>query len=779
MSMSIVLSFALGLMSAVYTPDVAVSASSDSGGKYAPGRAVDGDSNTRWASAKDPALPQWFEVRLDEPSMVDAVFLEIAVDNLYSDWKEIELTFSEGERVQRSLKPESRMAAVGFEPRRTEWVRVSVLSVHHERAYVGLYEVHVAYQASEDLQGALAGTVPLPEDAIEARGRTGHPCVNVTADDVAQARVRAERYDWARAERDTIIEEAESWLRETDEYWMQFVPEPGACYAYGRTGCPICGGTFGTWYGANCSWDNPRKVVCSNGHVLPNDEYPDDGTGYKAADGRTHYLVGVWNAWVTERWTQFALPALSQAYALTGDARYADRGALLLDALASVYRESTSGSWDYPSNPPSGRLCRPWYQVARTLVMYVDQYDLLYNSPAMDKPSMRASGNAGRTLTRRENIEQNLLLDGAYYCYAHSFSGALHNGHADYMRGALAVGCALDVPVYVRNAIESPFSIRTMLANNIDRDGRYYETSLGYAIHARNLYLTFADPLYNLRSEEYPEGINLYDDPRFRSCTLLPDLQATLAGRMPNFGDMAPDTSYRPKPDHPYSETDYDFLERLYARTSEPAKRAELGAALEWLCQGELGVRRSNARRRNWLLWHAAEPPEAEGALSPGLDARVNRSWVAGMKGLALLRAGDQAALLRFGPSLNHGDPDDLGLLYYANGYELSYDIGYGFGSAHCHVGWASQTVSHCLVTVDETTQFKGEIGTSGGSLYQFADLPGVKVVEASSERSYASLGVSRYRRTVALVADGGYLFDLFEVAGGRQHDYGWGSIGV
>ena len=69
-----------------------------------------------------------------------------------------------------------------------------------------------------------------------------------------------------------------------------------------------------------------------------------------------HYFVGIFNAWVTEQWTLNALPALSEAYLLTGDEKYAERGTLFLDALASIYAESTSGSWDYPSNPPSGRL---------------------------------------------------------------------------------------------------------------------------------------------------------------------------------------------------------------------------------------------------------------------------------------------------------------------------------------------------------------------------------------------------------------------------------------
>ncbi|MBP8129254.1 MAG: hypothetical protein KA184_06690, partial [Candidatus Hydrogenedentes bacterium] len=221
----------------------------------------------------------------------------------------------------------------------------------------------------------LAQDAPLPRDALAPRGRMDHPCVNITAADIQQARKRVERYEWAREERAAILSEADSWLREPDAYWLQFLPKPGACYAYGFTGCPICDGKTGTWAKANCTWENPGHVKCDKGHVLPDAEHPDTGDGYQAPDGRIHYFAGQFNAWVTEQWTLHALPSLTQAYAITGEEKYAVRAALLLDALASIYAESTSGSWDYPSTPPSGRFARPWYQVARTLVYYVDQYD--------------------------------------------------------------------------------------------------------------------------------------------------------------------------------------------------------------------------------------------------------------------------------------------------------------------------------------------------------------------------------------------------------------------
>jgi hypothetical protein len=623
-------------------------------------------------------------------------------------------------------------------------------------------------EGSASRNGVLTPVRPLPLSEIIVRGNKNHPCVNITPEDVIAAKKRVAKYEWAKKNYNSIIKAADKWLKESDQYWLKFLPEKGACYAYGFTGCPICGSKTGTWGDANCSWDNPGHVKCTKGHVLPDAEHPDNGKGYVAPDGRTHYFVGQWNAWVTEQWRGVPY-ILGQAYLLTGDERYAERGLMFLDAMASIYKESDKGSWDYPDPKTSGRFARPLYQVARSLVIYADSYDFLYNSPAADKPSLRAG------MTRRKNIEENMLLDGAYYCYTHSGKGYLTNGQADYMRGALAVGCLLDIPEYIDAAVKSPFSINVMLANNIDRDGRYYETSEGYAMHARNLYMTYAEPLLNLRNKEYPHGLNLYDDPRVQATITLPDLRFQLAGRRPNYGDCAPEPGYLDPKKPLFSDADYEFMEQLYANTSDKNKQHEYGQMLNCLAENNVDQVRSKYNF-DWLLWHAREATNVKGELPVKLKNDVNRSWLAGARGVALLRQGDQAALLRYGPSIYHGHDDDLGLIYNANGYELSYEIGYGLASTHCQVGWSNTTISHGLVTVNEKNQFEGE--GSGGSLLGFAALPSVQFADANSPLSYSKEGVKEYRRSLVLVK-GGYLVDCFQVEGGNQHDYSFGSLGT
>jgi len=768
-------------------------------GKYGPPRAVDGDTTSHWASADGYPLPQWFQVTFPEPQTVDTVLLDLFIqEGLYDPWREMEVSFSEGEPLRRELARAEDEVEFRFPARATTLVKVSILSTHTTSHYVGIDEIVVAYDPDRKWRPRPRVAGPQPQATIEILGRPEHPCVYVTREDLERAQRNLAQHEWARAIRDQIVAQAEEWLRESDEYWLEKLPGPGACYAYGFTGCPICGASWGTWGGARCSWDHPGHVTCANGHVLPDEGHPDNGEGYVGPDGRIHYFVGSYNAWVTEQFTLRALPALSQAYALTGDERYAARAAVLLDGLAAIYPESTSGSWDYPSTPPSGRFARPWYQVARTLVLYVDQYDLIFHSPALDTPSVRE----GRT--KRENIEVNLLQDGAYYCYRHSFEGALHNGHADYMRGALAVGCLLGIPEYVRNAVDGPCSIYAMLDNNVDRDGRYYETALGYALHTRDLYLTFAEPLKNWRDEAHPEGIDLYSHPKFRHFYLLPDSVLDCAGHAPNFGDAAPDNRQVFPTEPRFSAADYRYAEHLYAGTRNPEDKTLFGALLRYLSQGEVNAQRGRAGLGAWLLFHAEDVPAGDTALPPEWERKLNQSWFLGQKGIGLLREGEgegaQAALVRYGPSLNHGHRDDLGLIYYALGWQLTYEIGYGLGSTHTQVGWAHQTASHSLVVVNEKSQM--ETGRSGGSLHLFASVPGLQLLEASSEGSYESEGVTLYRRTVALVGgttgnqgelrgttgrqalllsspkfplvpfSSPYLLDIFRVTGGQQHDY-------
>lgn len=741
------------------------------GAKYGPQDAVDGKLDTWWAA--NNKLPVWLDLRLAKPQALDTLVLQNA-DNptLYTNLKQVTVAFSDGTSLQQELDDSRGPFLVRFPARLTDWVRLTVTAVHDPaKTYVGLASVLAYSDPAKQVYVKVPVTATWRKPDLTEQGRTEHPCVYLTPADVAAARERVKTAPWAKAYAASVVASADQALSRPEDWFGKMVPAHGACFAYGLTGCPICRASWGTWGGARCSWDNPGHVTCGNGHVLPDAEHPDAGTGWKNPDGRIHYFVGSWNAWVVEQFQDWA-SSLAVAYSLTGEEKYAARAALILDTLADLYPSCDKGSWDYPSSPPSGRLCRPWYQVARVLVPLVNAYDQVYGSPALEQPSVTAG------LTRRQNIERNMLKNGAWYCYEQSLHGGLNNGEADYIRGALAVGCLLGIEHYVNWAYDGPYGILALVHNNVCRDGRYFETSVMYADHSRELYLTFADPLYNYRSTKYPRGIDVYDDPVFQSFYTLPATAMSCLGHSPRFGDSGPDTARALPPRRPGDPLDEHFAEVLYAR-SEGQAHADFGRLLSYLCRGDVGKARAGAPSPAWLLFHAAPAPQGEAKLPEWLNRRLNATNYFGQKGLAFLRTPNspaaQAALIRFGPSLNHGHADDLNLNYYALGYELTYDLGYSLGSTHTQVGWAKQTASHNLVLVDEKPQGgAADKDGSGGSLYLLAGLPGLQVADCSAECTYASVGVSEYRRACALVGNGPdtYLLDLFRVTGGRQHDY-------
>ncbi|MBA2669973.1 MAG: heparinase II/III family protein, partial [Gemmatimonadetes bacterium] len=601
--------------------------------------------------------------------------------------------------------------------------------------------------------------------SLTFEGASRHPTVQIGPDDVAHARAQIKNDPEVRDWLASVGRNAAPWRDKTPEWVHSVLPEPGAAYAMGYVGCPICGSSWhtGNWLRMRASFDNPGQVICDQGHALPDEQHPDPGTGYVGPDGRTHYFQGSYNTYVIEILSYSMAEPFSFLYLLGGDDDAGRMGAVILDELARIYPSSTKGAWDYPSPKPHGRLNRPNYQTSRALVRYIDMYDRLHGHPAMDEPSSVPG------LTRRENIERNLILNGGNYCYEQALKmGGLHNGQADYVRGALATGVILGIPEYVKWAADGPSGIRTMLANNIDRDGRYFESSAGYALHTRNLYLTFTEPLFHYRGSAFPEGLNLYDDPAMQAFLLLPDGAMSCLGYRPTFGDIIPTTTQTTGTAGIASPEDIYFAEILSRRVTDPARRDEYRSLLAHLVSTRPDGR--SGRVTPWRTFHGLERPVTD---TQALDVRYRRildgSHFVGQKGVAVLRQGNgdaaQAAILRFGPSLVHGHFDDLNINYYARDWELTYDLGYKLGSTHTQQGFAKQTVSHNTVVVDEKSHGGGMFG---GSLLHFTSAPGLALAEGSS-MVYAHTGVSDYRRLFALAPE--YALDLFRVRGGKQHD--------
>ncbi len=801
------LSAALIVVAAVAPPAVAevkqapmdrLTASADAGPKYGIEKACDGLTDTHWAAANRP--PVWVRAELAGAEWISRMRIrQSPATSIYDNWRRIAVTFSDATTFSCVLADQWQEQVVSFPRRKAHAVKITIESTYKTSHYVGLSELvledegeavqaRTGVSADPPAKPAISESQPLAPDSTRMRppgpddretqagllarltpasfGSSGHPALFVGADDVQRAAANIRNHAWARRVFAGILAGADSWLDLSDEQLRAAIPRREALFD-SKALCPECGGA--------CVADlkQPHVVICRKCNVTyPNAKHPDDGRGWKNPQaGDVTYFVGLYNSFAVDRVTD-GVQDLADAYVLTGDRRCAHVLSVLLDALAAIYPSCDKGPVWYPG--VGGRLNRPFYQTARTLICYANVYDLTYDSPEWDSPSCDpASG------TRRANYEKNLLRNAAEYCFGEvtkQKSPALHNGNCDYLQGALAVGRVLGIPQYIDFVLQSDLSIFNFIDNTIDRDGQYYETSFSYSQHAVELFRHHAEMLRNFRSPKYPQGVNLYDLPKLRTNYLRAERDIDCAGHQPALGDAGPDLTVTGDDERAaLLGRVAERLEVLAARTTDPAQRLAVQRQLWQLAEGDVAALRAKSSRGRWLLFHADEVPAPSDNENPAVPAD-SCTLLPGGRGVAILRSasagpGQRCALLRYGATLNHGSADEMNVNLYAFGREISYDQGYGW--AHHRCGWAHSTVAHNVVVVNEKNQLRNAAG-SGGSLEQFCQSPRVRVVAAGAPLAYSAEGVRRYRRLLALVdtgRDASYVLDTFDVAGGDQHD--------
>ena len=141
--------------------------------------------------------------------------------------------------------------------------------------------------------------------------------------------------------------------------------------------------------------------------------------------------------------------------------------------------------------------------------------------------------------------------------------------------------------------------------------------------------------------------------------------------------------------------------------------------------------------------------------------------------GHGCLGAGKSQLHLTWAGGYGHQHYDNLSVILFAQGRESLSDIGY----THTRYrAWAEATASHNTVVVDGTNQAPGSISApTDGSLRWFdCGNPLVQAMSADGTRAYSGK-VSTYRRTMFFIDAGEeryYAVDVFEVEGGRVHDY-------
>lgn len=660
---------------------------------------------------------------------------------------------------------------------------------------------------------------PAVAELVEPKQR-GHTIWR--ADWVRQARQNATNTVWGQAVAARIMAVADYWAAKSDRELLELIPvgNPRAMVPGTYHGDPLSGGnrkTLVTCLETPYRWYNPEtKQWWYDGVTVTNPgtgkplTVRDDGSGFVAPDGfprpgmRTYftaayrgYLIGMLlaspyggsagPAQIPEssgnRYSG-AIPRLAEAYALTGKPLYAHKAAVLLGRLAELYPYMNGHMGDYPRDVRGDRAV--WLEKSCTdseyLWPFLDAADLVWDGVDADMEKQLAeafaavSGPDGKQ--RREEFRWKPAVNAMLPYAAELCERMRQDAWADWafrwIQAELAIAAATESPRLLAKILFGPSpALQGLLQANFYRDGRHSYDSAGYI---KGLNRTFI--LLPFRSSgfqggaDFPEPLNLYEDPRFLLDEIMVyNLKTDTGALIPTFGDWEGERNPRPPSAwalagygyalDPVMEVPAAFSEKFRARY-----RASLSGAEKELdrLREQGGNFTTLVFARNW-----AETPGPTGQ-TPLASTLLEDSAVAYLRS-GLTRATRHDLVIWGAPGGAHMQPTKLGIWFGGRGRNLAANGGaYPFTSTDPKlVEWEHHSAAGWVVLVDGRSQ---EISVSDpvafydGGLFRLAALVNTNAYPGS-----------RQQRNVWLVPgaqDGdAYALDIFQVeGGGRVFDY-------
>lgn len=525
---------------------------------------------------------------------------------------------------------------------------------------------------------------------------------------------------------------------------------------------------------------------------LTSGDWPDNGEGILCPGGWTVYALREYAHMVYGSAVIPALRSLSQLYLITGDERYARKGAILLARLATQFPNQTdridrmyfaqygmrSPQYSWKTGGRISDLIWETFLSEAAILAYDAFHDYLGQDPTLIEFLQTKGMPVQNGDDLRQYIERYLLgsvMEGL-------LDGSIHGNEGHHQSTAMT--CALVLDQYEGGAPNSATLVdwafhrkgrsAYMLDNGLTRDGGGHE-SPGY----NRIKLDF------IRVSRLMEEVRQRQPERFPS-ERYPDLFAgekaqrifdffidiiAQDAHLPAIGDAGgiPDRVERSG----FWRHSYLAEENLFGfdRYGDPRyARAATGPDGE-VFAGEL-----------------FEPYPAQQLAAALVDpaSQITRtSRLLDGYGVAFLASGEGAhrrtAMLNYTSMIGHRQADNLTLELVARGVDLLPDLGYP-RTWNYRWQWDANSLTHNTVTVDETQPAPGY----GGICRLFASGNGVHVVSASHD-PYPSGAVrlggddavpcDLYERTLVMVDVGAerfYVVDLFIVNGGRQHDQSW-----
>ncbi len=619
--------------------------------------------------------------------------------------------------------------------------------------------------------------------------------------DIAQARANVARSPAARAIADRILADAAYWVDWTDEALRDLptTAEVPRAVELCNAGCPVHGrkiyeGINGSSYPWIVDPKKPFKVTCPvGGETYPDNDYGayyrsgfkdkstldlppgkivDDGWGWVGPDGNRYWFVAHANHMVWQRLEIDPQPtinsgilALSRAYLLTGEKRYAHKAAVLLHRVAAVYptmnheQQSRFGQlMGEQGTRYTGKIVNLIWESYQVAPWLSEAYDNIWETLDADTALQKFYGQTGEQI--RAHIEANYLED-AIDAY---FDLKMRGNYGTHQRALLQLAVVRqhgDNRRYVDEVLHRSeghllnAGFDYALYNLVFRDGAAHE-SPGYNFVWPRVLAASAELLKKL-------GHDLSTLPRLKRMFDQPLDNITLGKFTPALGDSG--TIAAPViGDDPIV---YQRGLRLYGDPRYAAFLANLGATGE-----------NSFVNYDTLFSPAlpAAPAAPNGRLVPPPPSRI----VSGYGYAFLNNPADTRSLgLYYGLHVAHYHHDRLHFDLFANGRAMTPDLGYPDGANEFNSSiftWSKTSIAHNTVTVDAHRQ----PANPAGRLLLFADGGFARALSADASGTYPQ--TTTYRRTLVMVdvpdapasgqSDRGYTVDFFDVSGGRQHDY-------
>jgi hypothetical protein len=605
---------------------------------------------------------------------------------------------------------------------------------------------------------------------------------------------------------------AEDYAEQSDDFIWELQPPTSIPRIYPHEAvaeCPVCGQavrTINPWH----PWrldpiNHPYQIQCrmcdrwfpSNDFGagdMTSGDYPDDGNGWVAPDGRHFFFIREYAHACYTGVTIPTLKSLSQAWVLTGDPKYAHKCAVLLARLASVYpNHDDRQEWLW--NAPYGGY-HPHYKW-KTGGMITDliwesfcsegaaySYDAIYEY-LDDDPELfeflQAKGMPVKNAEELRNYVNHYLLRAAA---AGVLNGAIAGNPGHHQALALALALVMDdysdIHPNSKDLVDWAYhgAGRTayIMTNSLYRDGGGQE-SPSY----NNIKLDFirvSEMMEEIRAkhpevypvEQYPDifgnekAASIFD--YFLTLPALGVFHPSVGDGGSTFGDAR-----RHQPvvwSQVYSHNLFAFRKYgnpIYARAATRVDGRMAPGNLFDPYPGE-------------ALAKVLEDPASEIIRKPRLLDGY---------GVALLESdqGDnrRALMLNYSAIMGHRQGDNLHMELYARGLNILPDLGYPYSWDYVRP-WDYHTMAHNTVSVNETIGNLGQYTGNAASL--FASQDGVHVISArhlpyppwyEAGGQPGPQGVDQYERTSVLIdvdEERFYVVDLFAVSGGDQHDQSW-----